>query len=183
MQLLPNDAPSPLDLPAGESLIKALYGQANELPASLFDLGISPFINAQILMFVLLIIPEQLLPQTQWMTKLRQARKEGKSVSGAAAGSWPAGRYDVCCCVTAECCCAPETVANLHLVGIAWARCESVKRCCPAVQQYTMMMMMRPQAAARGLLRALRAAAWLRRERPSSHLTSTWAQASSPCTW
>lgn len=86
IQLLHIDPPLPIDMPAGESLIKALYGQANELPASLFDLGISPFINAQILMFVLLIIPEQLLPQTQWMSKLRQARKEGKSVSRAAAG-------------------------------------------------------------------------------------------------
>ncbi len=34
---------------AGERLIRALYGQAGSLPASLFDLGISPYINASII--------------------------------------------------------------------------------------------------------------------------------------
>lgn len=66
--------------PAGELLIKALYGQANELPASIFDLGISPFINASILAFVLLAMPADWLPQWQWLERLRQARKEGKQV-------------------------------------------------------------------------------------------------------
>ncbi len=40
-------------------------------------------------MFLLLIIPEQLLPQAQWITKLRQARKEGKSVSHERAAQMP----------------------------------------------------------------------------------------------
>jgi hypothetical protein len=80
--------------PAGELLIKALYGQANELPASLFDLGISPFINASIIMFMLMVLPKEALPEAQWLTKLRQARKEGKQVGAAQGGG--KGRFSCC---------------------------------------------------------------------------------------
>ncbi len=46
---------------AGERLVRALYGQARALPASLFELGISPFINASILVTLVLAMPEQLV--------------------------------------------------------------------------------------------------------------------------
>jgi preprotein translocase subunit SecY len=45
----------------GERLLKALYGQAQDIPASLFDLGISPFINASILMAVCLVLPDEVV--------------------------------------------------------------------------------------------------------------------------
>jgi len=59
--------------------MRAIYGQASELPASLFDLGISPYINASILVSILLLLPKELL-EWQPLDRLREARKEGKSV-------------------------------------------------------------------------------------------------------
>ena len=67
--------------PAGERLIRALYGQAQALPASLFNLGISPYINASIVVTVLLVLPAEIFT-FQWLARLKEARKEGKSVSG-----------------------------------------------------------------------------------------------------
>eukprot|EP00879_Flechtneria_rotunda_P019900 GHRR01020916.1.p1 GENE.GHRR01020916.1~~GHRR01020916.1.p1 ORF type:complete len:458 (+),score=125.90 GHRR01020916.1:187-1560(+) len=61
----------------GERMMRALYGQAQALPASLFDLGISPHINASIIITMLLILPKELLP-FPWANRLREARKEGK---------------------------------------------------------------------------------------------------------
>lgn len=61
----------------GERLIRALYGQVHALPASLFDLGISPFINASIVMLVLLFMPNDVL-KLQWLGNLQEARKQGK---------------------------------------------------------------------------------------------------------
>ena len=66
---------------AGERMIRALYGQAQALPASIFDLGISPYINASIIMSMLLFIPPELAVHSQWITRLKEARKEGKNVS------------------------------------------------------------------------------------------------------
>ena len=60
--------------------MQALYGQSKELPASIFDLGISPHINASIIIAVLLIIPKE-LASFRWLDRLREARKEGKGVS------------------------------------------------------------------------------------------------------
>ncbi len=68
---------------AGERIMRAIYGQASELPASLFDLGISPYINASILVSILLLLPKDLI-EWQPLDRLREARKEGKSVSGVA---------------------------------------------------------------------------------------------------
>jgi hypothetical protein len=59
--------------------MRAIYGQASELPASLFDLGISPYINASILVTILLLLPKDLI-EWQPLDRLREARKEGKSV-------------------------------------------------------------------------------------------------------
>ncbi|EFJ48697.1 hypothetical protein VOLCADRAFT_90455 [Volvox carteri f. nagariensis] len=66
---------------AGERLIKALYGQAQDIPASLFDLGISPFVNASILLAVALVLPQEMatLPGLSWLSRLREARKEGRT--------------------------------------------------------------------------------------------------------
>ncbi|GLI64245.1 hypothetical protein VaNZ11_007444 [Volvox africanus] len=66
---------------AGERLIKALYGQAQDIPASLFDLGISPFVNASILLAVALVLPQEVttLPGLGWLSRLREARKEGRT--------------------------------------------------------------------------------------------------------
>ncbi|KXZ41387.1 hypothetical protein GPECTOR_501g464 [Gonium pectorale] len=69
---------------AGERLIKALYGQAGDLPASLFDLGISPFVNASIVLAICLVLPAEaaeLLPLGigPWLGRLREARREGRS--------------------------------------------------------------------------------------------------------
>jgi hypothetical protein len=61
--------------------MRALYGQAQALPASLFELGISPHINASIIVSLLLLLPKELLP-FPWAARLREARKEGKGVSG-----------------------------------------------------------------------------------------------------
>jgi len=61
----------------GERMLRALYGQAAELPASLFDLGIGPHINASIVLMVVLLLPKDLLPYA-WAQRLRDARKEGK---------------------------------------------------------------------------------------------------------
>jgi preprotein translocase subunit SecY len=61
----------------GERMLRALYGQAGELPASLFDLGIGPHINASIVLMVVLLLPKDLLPYA-WAQRLRDARKEGK---------------------------------------------------------------------------------------------------------
>jgi preprotein translocase subunit SecY len=61
-------------------LIRALYGQAQALPASLFNLGISPYINASIVITVLLVLPAEIFT-FQWLARLKEARKEGKSVS------------------------------------------------------------------------------------------------------
>jgi len=58
-------------------MMRALYGQAQALPASLFDLGISPHINASIIITMLLILPKDLLP-FRWATRLRDARKEAR---------------------------------------------------------------------------------------------------------
>jgi preprotein translocase subunit SecY len=61
----------------GERMLRALYGQAAELPASLFDLGIGPHISASIALMVVLLVPKELLPYA-WAQRLRDARKEGK---------------------------------------------------------------------------------------------------------
>lgn len=61
-------------------MIRVLYGQAQVLPASLFDLGISPYINSSIFLTILMVLPNQLMP-FQWLTQLKEARKEGKTVS------------------------------------------------------------------------------------------------------
>ncbi|KAF6257493.1 pre protein translocase secY subunit [Scenedesmus sp. NREL 46B-D3] len=61
----------------GERMMRALYGQAQALPASLFELGISPHINASIIVSMLLILPKDVLP-FPWAARLREARKEGK---------------------------------------------------------------------------------------------------------
>lgn len=61
-------------------MLRALYGQAQALPASLFDLGISPHINASIMIAMMLLLPKDLLP-FPWAERLREARKEGKGVS------------------------------------------------------------------------------------------------------
>lgn len=74
-------------------MMRALYGQAQALPASLFELGISPHINASIVITMLLLLPKDLLP-FPWAARLREARKEGKGVSGrlgAAAAAAAAG--------------------------------------------------------------------------------------------
>ena len=60
--------------------MRAIYGQASQLPASLFDLGISPNINASILVSILLLLPKELVEGWQPLDRLREARKEGKSV-------------------------------------------------------------------------------------------------------
>lgn len=60
-------------------MIRVLYGQAQVLPASLFDLGISPYINSSIFLTILMVLPNQLMP-FQWLTQLKEARKEGKTV-------------------------------------------------------------------------------------------------------
>jgi len=65
--------------------MRALYGQAQALPASLFDLGISSHINASIIITMLLILPKDLLP-FRWANRLRDARKEGKGVSCSTGG-------------------------------------------------------------------------------------------------
>jgi hypothetical protein len=65
-------------------MMRALYGQAQALPASLFDLGISPHINASILITLVLLLPKDMLP-FKWADRLREARKEGKGVSRAEA--------------------------------------------------------------------------------------------------
>ena len=64
----------------GERMIRALYGQAQALPASIFELGISPYINASIVMSVLLYFPSDVF-EFAWLKRLKEARKEGKSVS------------------------------------------------------------------------------------------------------
>lgn len=46
---------------AGARLVAALYGQARDIPASIFDLGISPYINASIVMQLLLVMPPALM--------------------------------------------------------------------------------------------------------------------------
>jgi hypothetical protein len=77
--------PLPLSPPlpkTGERIMRAIYGQASELPASLFDLGISPYINASILVTILLLLPKDLI-EWQPLDRLREARKEGKSVRRA----------------------------------------------------------------------------------------------------
>jgi hypothetical protein len=61
-------------------MMRALYGQAQALPASLFELGISPHINASIIITLVLLLPKDLLP-FPWADRLREARKEGKGVS------------------------------------------------------------------------------------------------------
>jgi preprotein translocase subunit SecY len=61
-------------------MMRALYGQAQALPASLFELGISPHINASIIITIVLLLPKDLLP-FPWADRLREARKEGKGVS------------------------------------------------------------------------------------------------------
>lgn len=75
--------------------MRAIYGQASELPASLFDLGISPHINASILVSILLLLPKEIV-EWQPLDRLREARKEGKSVGcgrggGACMELWVAG--------------------------------------------------------------------------------------------
>ena len=70
--------------------MRAIYGQASELPASLFDLGISPHINASILVSILLLLPKELV-EWQPLDRLREARKEGKSVSTRGEGEWERG--------------------------------------------------------------------------------------------
>ncbi|KAG1665642.1 hypothetical protein FOA52_011236 [Chlamydomonas sp. UWO 241] len=62
----------------GERMIRALYGQAQALPASLFDLGISPYINASIVITVLMVLPKELF-SWQWLAQLKESRKEGKA--------------------------------------------------------------------------------------------------------
>ncbi|KAG2483194.1 hypothetical protein HYH03_017929 [Edaphochlamys debaryana] len=72
---------APVAATTGERLIKALYGQASDIPASLFDLGISPWINASILLSLLLVLPQEIttLPGMEWLGRLREARKEGRT--------------------------------------------------------------------------------------------------------
>lgn len=69
--------PAAADGMEGERMMRALYGQAQALPASLFELGISPHINASIIITMLLLLPKDLLP-FPWADRLREARKEGK---------------------------------------------------------------------------------------------------------
>ncbi len=66
---------------AGERMIRVLCGQATALPASLFDLGISPTINASIVMGIVFMLPPDMLALWPWLRRLADARKEGKSVS------------------------------------------------------------------------------------------------------
>jgi len=61
--------------------VRALYGQASALPASLFDLGISPYINASIFVVMILAIPDPLLAPIKGLMRLKEARKQGRSVS------------------------------------------------------------------------------------------------------
>ena len=82
----PTTCPQPthcLLLPAGTRLVRALYGQAQDLPASLYDLGLSPYITASILVGMLMV-PQlaQGIP-LQALQRMQEAKKEGKSVSGA----------------------------------------------------------------------------------------------------
>ncbi len=46
----------------GQRLMRALYGQAQALPASLFELGISPYVNASIAISMLLAVPDVFPP-------------------------------------------------------------------------------------------------------------------------
>jgi len=71
----------PAALPAreGERLVRALYGQATALPASLFDLGISPYINASIFVVMVLAIPDPALAPIKSLMRLKEARKQGRS--------------------------------------------------------------------------------------------------------
>ncbi|KAJ9510346.1 hypothetical protein QJQ45_015810 [Haematococcus lacustris] len=59
----------------GERLVKALYGQSQALPASLFELGISPLINASIAITMATSVPDELA--VGWLQRLKEARKEG----------------------------------------------------------------------------------------------------------
>ena len=63
-------------------MVRTLYGQASELPAALFDLGISAHINASIIVAVVLMLPKHILSalQMRWAERLQEARKEGKGV-------------------------------------------------------------------------------------------------------
>jgi len=76
LSLVPTDAGGAEGLMGAEGgrMMRALYGQARELPASIFDLGIGPWINAQIIVTVLLSLPKDLLP-FEWAERLREARK------------------------------------------------------------------------------------------------------------
>lgn len=82
---------------SGERIVAALYGQSKELPASLFDLGISPHINANIIIAILLILPKELV-SFSWLDRLREARKEGKGVSSSSMSAAPAGQVHVDAC-------------------------------------------------------------------------------------
>jgi hypothetical protein len=60
--------------------VRALYGQAAALPASLFELGISPYINASIIITWILAMPEQLV--SSWCLALhRHCRFDTSSCS------------------------------------------------------------------------------------------------------
>lgn len=63
------------------SSVPLLHPQARDLPASIFDLGISPYISASILLTCALSIPPDianLLPCAEMLSRLREMRKEGK---------------------------------------------------------------------------------------------------------
>lgn len=60
-----------------DRLVRALYGQVGTLPASLFELGISPFIFASIFINVLIGMPKEAIPDSI-IPGLREAKKEGK---------------------------------------------------------------------------------------------------------
>ena len=95
-------------------MIRALYGQAQALPASIFELGISPYINASIIMSVLLYFPADIF-EFAWLKRLKEARKEGRSVSTAVllqhdCTFLSCRTLRLCVCAAPMCCCAPHVL-------------------------------------------------------------------------
>lgn len=58
-----------------------MYGQAQDLPASLFDLGLSPFLNASIMLAFLMMLPAGVakLPYCGVLSRIQEARQEGRA--------------------------------------------------------------------------------------------------------
>lgn len=74
---------------AGDRMVRALYGQTNELKASIFSLGISPHINASIFTMFAMIVPKDWLGfkwLERWAERLKESRREGKAVSNRLMG-------------------------------------------------------------------------------------------------